>query len=548
MSTSSQHPSRAFGQFPCDDGVVAASDAAAPCAPATGRWVLAATILGSSLVFIDGTVVNVALPALQHDLGATVADAQWIVEAYALLLAALLLVGGAAGDRFGRRRVFALGVGLFTLASLGCALAPGVATLIAARAAQGVAGALLVPGSLAIISASFVGEARGRAIGIWSGYTALTAALGPVIGGLVIDHLSWRYAFLINVPLGLIVIAIALRRVPESRGGRSRGPLDWGGAALATLALGSSVYGLIESQSRGWNDPASGGALALGVAALGAFIVVERRHPAPMLPLDLFRSREFTGTNLLTLFLYAALGGSLFFFPLNLIQVQGYSAAQAGGALLPFVLLMFLLSARAGALADRFGAKLPLVVGPAVAGAGFLLFAVPGVGGSYWTTFFPAVLVLGIGMTLSVAPLTTTVMNSVDRGSAGIASGVNNAVSRGAALLAIAVLGIVMTQVFGRELEQRLARVQAPPAALSAIADQRAKLGAIEVPDDIEEATRPALHAAVAEAFVAGFRWVMGAGAALALAASIVAWLTIGGKRTGSDSQRTHAGDRSFVG
>ena len=533
MSTSLQHPSRAFGQFPCDDGVVAGSGAAAPCAPATGRWVLGATILGSSLVFIDGTVVNVALPALQRDLGATVADAQWIVEAYALLLAALLLVGGAAGDRFGRRRVFALGVGLFTLASLGCALAPDVATLIAARAAQGVAGALLVPGSLAIISASFVGEARGRAIGIWSGYTALTAALGPVIGGLAIDHLSWRYAFLINVPLGLGVIAIALRRVPESRGGRPGGPLDWGGAALATLALGSSVYGLIESQSREWNDPASGGALAVGIAALGAFIVVERRHPAPMLPLELFRSREFTGTNLLTLFLYAALGGSLFFLPLNLIQVQGYSAAQAGGALLPFVLLMFLLSARAGALADRFGAKLPLVVGPAVAGAGFLLFAVPGVGGSYWTTFFPAVLVLGIGMTLSVAPLTTTVMNSVDRTSAGIASGVNNAVSRGAALLAIAVLGIVMTQVFGRELEQRLARIQAPPAAVSAIAEQREKLGAIEVPDDVEEATRPALRAAVAEAFVAGFRWVMGAGAALALAASIVAWLTIGGTRTG---------------
>ena len=538
MPAAAQHPSRTFGQFPCDDGVVAASGAAAPCAPANGRWVLGATILGSSLVFIDGTVVNVALPALQRDLDASVADAQWIVEAYALLLAALLLVGGAAGDRFGRRRVFAAGVGLFTLASLWCALAPDVATLVAARAAQGVAGALLVPGSLAIISASFVGAARGRAIGIWSGYTALTSALGPVIGGALIDHLSWRYAFLINVPLGLVVIAIALLRVPESRGERPDGPLDWAGAALTTLALGSSVYGLIEAQSRGWKDPAIVAALAIGIAALGVFLVIERRHPAPMLPLDLFRSREFVGTNLLTLFLYAALGGGLFFFPLNLIQVQAYSATQAGAALLPFVLTMFLLSARAGALVDRFGAKLPLVVGPAVAGAGFLLFALPGVGGSYWTTFFPAVLVLGIGMTISVAPLTTTVMNAVAAGSAGIASGINNAVSRVAALLAIAVLGIVMTQVFGRELDRRLARVAASAEVVSAIAAQRAKLGAIDVPDHLGTAVQPALRAAVAEAFVAGFRWVMVAGAVLAFAAAIVAGLTIGGRRAGHDRAR----------
>jgi EmrB/QacA subfamily drug resistance transporter len=494
--------------------------------------VLVATILGSSLVFIDGTVVNVALPAIQRDLGATVAGAQWIVEAYALLLAALLLVGGAAGDRFGRRRVFVIGVGLFSLASLWCALAPDVATLVAARAAQGVAGALLVPGSLAILSASFVDAARGRAIGVWSGYTALTSALGPVIGGLVIDHLSWRYAFLINVPFGVIVVAIALRRLPESRGAGATGPLDWRGAGLATLGLGSGVFGLIESQSRGWTDPVAGAALLAGAAALAAFLAVEHRHAAPMLPLALFRHRAFAGANLMTLFLYAALGGSLFFFPLNLIQVQGYTAAQAGGALLPFVLTMFLLSARAGALADRFGARLPLTVGPAVAGVGFVLFAVPGVGGTYWTTYFPAVLVLGLGMTISVAPLTTTVMNAVDRGSAGVASGVNNAVSRVAALLAIAVLGILMTRVFDRELDARLARIAAPAAAVAAVAQQRAKLGAIEVGDDLDAATRAALRGAVDAAFVSGFRRVMGAGAALALAAALAAWLTIDGRRT----------------
>ncbi len=309
-------------------------------------WILATTILGSSMVFIDGTVVNVALPALQTNLNATVVDVQWVVESYALFLAALLLVGGSLGDHFGRKRIYAVGVALFALASVWCGLAPNVQQLIVARAAQGVGGALLVPGSLAIISASFKGEARGKAIGTWSGFTAITAAIGPVFGGWLIEHVSWRAVFFINAPLALIVLLLAYLHVPESRDEDSRG-LDWIGAVLATVSLGAIVYGLIESSRFGFSDPVIVASLILGVVTALVFVFVEARLEKtgyPMVPLKLFRSSEFTGANLLTLFLYTSLSGSLFFLPLNLIQVQGYSATAAGAALLPFVLIMFLLS------------------------------------------------------------------------------------------------------------------------------------------------------------------------------------------------------------
>jgi EmrB/QacA subfamily drug resistance transporter len=512
---------------PCDEAVVMSAAPAVPCPPQDGPWILAATILASSMVFIDGTVVNIALPALQADFGATVSDAQWVVESFALFLGALLLAGGAAGDRFGRRRVFAIGVVLFTAASLWCGLASSVRELIVARAVQGAGGALLVPGSLAIISASFSGRERGRAIGTWSGWSAMTAALGPVLGGFLIDHFSWRYAFLINVPLGLAVLVLTAWRVPESRDTVRAAGVDWAGGLLATLGLGGTVYALIESSNKGWGNAQILGALALGVAALAAFVPVERRHPAPMLPLELFRSRNFTAANALTLLLYAALGGSLFFFPLDLIQVQGYSAAQAGAALLPFVISMFVLSRWAGGLVDRYGAKRPLVIGPAIAGIGFAMFAVPGIGGSYWTTFFPAVLVLGFGMAVTVAPLTTTVMSSVDTHAAGVASGVNNAVSRVAALLAVAVFGIVMAQVFNRTLDRHLAEASLPAHAVQAVESQRDKLAAIRIPAGVEPRVREVLQRAIAESFVRGFRWVMALGALLAFASAAIAWLMI---------------------
>jgi EmrB/QacA subfamily drug resistance transporter len=517
---------------PCDEGIIKSKAAEAPCPKASGPWILAATILGSSMAFIDGTVVNVALPALQTNLNATVVDVQWVVEAYALFLAALLLAGGALGDHFGRKRIYAIGVSLFALASIWCGLAPNVHQLIIARAFQGVGGALLVPGSLAIISASFSEEERGQAIGTWSGFTAITAAIGPVLGGWLIEHVSWRAVFFINVPLALIVLALVFLHVPESHDLESRG-LDWIGAALATLSLGALVYGLIESSRLGFADPVIVGALIFGVFTAIVFLIVEARQNNPMLPLTLFRSRNFSGANLLTLFLYTSLSSVLFFLPLNLIQVQGYSATAAGAALLPFILIMFLLSRWSGGLVKHYGAKLPLVIGPIIASLGFALFMLPGAGAkasSYWTTFFPAVVVLGLGMAISVAPLTTTVMNAVNENRAGIASGINNAVSRTAGLLAVAVMGIVMLHTFNSQLDRRLQTLGVPPEVKQILDSQRNRLAGAELPTDVDPTVRRLLEQAVDEAFVAGFRRVVAVAAGLALLSALSAWFLIEGK------------------
>jgi len=506
---------------PSDAPSLASSSDVVACSPSAQRWTLVAAIVGSGMAFVDGTIVNVALPAIQQALDATTADAQWVMEAYALLLSALLLVGGVLGDRFGRRRVFVLGTAIFTFASLCCALSPGIDALIAARALQGLGAALLVPGSLALISSAYPKERRGAAIGTWSAFSGITAAAGPVLGGYLVEYVSWHWAFLINLPLGVALLAICYWRVPESRGGEVAGRLDIGGALLATLGLTGVVYALIEAPLLGWSAPAVLAAAAIGIAGLVAFVLVERRAAAPMLPLSLFRHRDFAAANALTLLLYAALGGSLFFVPLNLIQVQGYGATGAGASLLPFIVIMFALSRITGQLVDRVGARLPLIVGPLVAAAGFALYALPGVGGSYWTTFFPASCVLGLGMSIVVAPLTTTVMNALPPSLAGTASGVNNAVSRTAGLLAIAVFGVVMTQVFDVALQARLAPLALPGDVMHEIAMQKAKLAGIVVDD---AAARDAIH----EAFVAGFRAVMLLSAGLAVVSSAVTALLLG--------------------
>ncbi|MGK6311186.1 MFS transporter [Variovorax sp. DT-64] len=517
-----------IGKPPGDNALIRHGCEATPCPPRSKPWVLAAAIIGSSMAFIDGTVVNVALPAIQRELNATAFQAQWVVESYALFLAALLLVGGALGDLFGRRRIFAIGVVLFALASVGCALSGTVQQLILARAVQGIGGALLVPGSLALISANFAQKERGRAIGTWSGASGITAAIGPVLGGFLVDHYSWTWAFLVNVPMALAVLWIVWRHVPESRGSSAGSGLDAWGAVLATAALGGIVYAFIEAPTQGWGSAAVMAALAIGIASSVVFVMVEQRAESPMLPLSLLRIGNFAGANLLTLLLYAALGGGLYFFPLNLIQVQGYSATAAGAALLPFILIMFVLSGWAGQLVDRFGPRLPLVVGPSIAAAGFALFAVPGVGASYWTAFFPAVVVLGCGMTITVAPLTTTVMNAVGPEAAGIASGVNNAVSRAASVLAIAVFGVVMAWAFDAVLAQGLRDAGASAQASAFIEGQRSKLAGAEMPPGIDAAAAAALKRAVAESFVAGFRWVMLICAGLALLSALSAWVMIG--------------------
>lgn len=516
---------------PCDEAVMSAGKVDSRCAKKLGPWILAATILGSSMSFIDGTVVNVALPALQADLNATATDVQWVVEAYALFLAALLLFGGSLGDRFGRRLIYSIGVSIFALASLWCGLAPNVHQLIMGRAIQGIGGALLVPGSLAIISASFAEEDRGKAIGTWSGSTAITTALGPVLGGWLIETVSWRAVFFLNLPFALVVLLLVFRFVPESRDEES-GRLDLLGASLATISLGAIVYGLIESANLGFRSVIVLIALTGGIALFAAFIFVEARAGSPLMPLSLFRSRDFAGANLLTLFLYAALSGTLFFVPLNLIQVQGYSATAAGAALLPFVLIMFLLSRWSGGLVKRYGSRLPLVIGPTIAAMGFALFVIPNTGGSYWTTFFPPMAVLGIGMAITVAPLTTTVMNSVKQSHAGIASGINNAVSRTAGLLAVAVLGVIMFQSFNVCLDQRVDQLNIPQQARDALSAERVKLAAMEIPHGLTIETRDAIDHAIDECFVSGFRRITLIGAALAIASSVMALVTLRGRVT----------------
>ncbi|MBA2491318.1 MAG: MFS transporter [Gammaproteobacteria bacterium] len=536
-----------LGKAPCDDGVIQSSEQHSECTQAAKPWVLAATILGSSMAFIDGSVVNVALPAIATDLAASVAGMQWVVNAYALLLASLILISGVAGDRFGRRRVFALGIVLFMLASVWCGLAADVEQLIFARAVQGVGGAMLVPSSLAIISATFETHERGRAIGTWAGFSAVTAALGPVLGGWLVDAVSWRAIFFINVPLALLALMITLTRVPESRANQENPALDWRGALLAVTGLAALTYGLIVAAELGWSHAVVIGALLAAVLILSVFLRVEARAASPMLPLTLFRSPTFSGANLMTLLLYFGLSGSLFFLPFNLIQVQDYSATQAGAAFLPFTIIMGGLSRWAGGLLARYGARPPLVVGPVVAACGLALFAWPGIGGSYWTTFFPGMVVLALGMTISVAPLTTTVINAVDNRYAGTASGVNNAVSRTATLLAVAVLGVVALQVFRVSLDERLMMLNVPPAIEKIVVRTSDRLAGVQVPANATPAAREALQRAADESFVTSFRAVMLTAAGCALAGAACAGLMIAPATGGGQRRQGGATFKSGV-
>ncbi|MGX6604384.1 DHA2 family efflux MFS transporter permease subunit [Micromonosporaceae bacterium Da 78-11] len=405
-----------------------------------GRWVLLATVLGSSLAFIDSTVVNIALPAIGRDLGSDAAGLQWTINGYALSLAALILLGGSLGDRYGRKRVFLIGIGWFALASLLCGLAPNVETLIAARVLQGIGGALLTPGALAILEASFVREDRAKAIGAWSGLGGVGGALGPFLGGWLVEIGSWRYIFLINVPLALLVMWVAARHVPESRNPAAARRFDVTGVLTGAVGLGGLTYGFTAWPAHGPGHPTVLLSLAVGVLGLAAFVLAERRSAHPMLPLEIFRTRAFSGANLVTFLVYAANGGVFFLFVVNLQVVAGYTPLTSGIALLPVTVLMLLLSARAGALGQRIGPRIPMTVGPLVCAVALVLMSMIGERASYWTQVLPAVIIFGLGLSLLVAPLTATALGSLDDAYAGIASGVNNAVARAAGLLAVAIL------------------------------------------------------------------------------------------------------------
>ncbi|MGH6811613.1 MAG: MFS transporter, partial [Methylocella sp.] len=435
------------------------------------------------------------------------------------------------GDHFGRRRVFALGVAIFTLASIVCGLAPNTAALIAARAAQGVGGALLVPSSLAIISAAFPVDERGKTIGTWAGVSALTTTVGPVLGGWLVDAISWRAIFFINVPIALLTLGLAFWHVPESRDASYNETVDWRGAFLAMLGLAGLAYGLTAASNFGWMSPIVLGVLLGSGLVLASFVWHEARTPSPMMPLGLFRSPAFSGANAMTLLLYFALSGVLFFLPFNLIRIQGYSAALAGAAFLPFTLIMGGLSRWSGGLIHRYGARKPLTLGPVIVAAGAALFALPGIGGSYWTTFFPAMAVLGLGMAVSVAPLTTTVMSAAESQHAGTASGINNAISRIAGMLAVALLGALTVGVFGAALDRRLAELQVSPEIRLALNAEVPKFAEAKVPPQIEGEQRRMLEKVLDESFVRSFRVAMLVAAGLALVSALCAGLTIGPQR-----------------
>jgi EmrB/QacA subfamily drug resistance transporter len=497
-----------------------------------GRWVLAATILGASMAYIDGTAINVALPAFQEQLGATIVDVQWVIEIYSLFLASLILVGGALGDRYGRRLIYGIGIALFASSSIMCGLSQNVDQLIMFRAVQGLGGALLIPGSLAIITVFFDESERGKAIGTWSAFSAITTAVGPVLGGWLIENVSWRWIFFINIPIAVVVLSILFLRVPESKGETTDCKIDYWGGVLVTAGLGGLVYGSVESSNLGFGNPMVYIPLVLGAAALAAFVIVEGRVEAPMVPLRLFSSRTFSGANLVTLLMYAALGGAFFFLPFALIQIYGYTATETGASFLPIILLLFVTSRWAGGLVDMYGAKLPLIIGPSVSAAGYILIILLGGEGNYFLTFFPGMVVFGFGLGLSVAPLTTAVMNAVHVSLSGTASGINNSVSRVASLLAIAVLGIVILHAFNFHLDAAMDDNGIPQEVRETFEDERIKLAGAEIPVIVGGEMKLALEQMVRESYVKGFHLVLSIAAALSLLSALTAWLTIGRKET----------------
>jgi EmrB/QacA subfamily drug resistance transporter len=507
---------------PCDEYAAGRGEAPIPCPERDKPWVLATAILGSSLAFIEGSVVNLALPALQSDFETTSTELQWVMNAYLLVLGSFMLIGGSLGDRYGLRRVFLVGTAIFGASALAAALAPSMSLLIAARVLQGLGGALLVPSSLALVGSHFPEEERGRAIGTWAGASALTTAAGPVLGGWLVDHWGWPSVFFLVVPFAALTIIVCRWRVPVSPVKRGD-QLDYAGALLLVASLALLIYALVSSQSLPVRIAAVMFFLVLGAA----FLLHEKRFKTPMLPLRLFSSSAFSGANLMTLLLYCALTGALYFLPFNLIQVQGYSAAQAGAAFLPFTLILGFGSTFAGDMIRKFEPRMILTVGPVVTAAGFVALAIPGANASYISGFLPGILIIGVGMTLSVAPLTTVVMSSVSGSETGVASGVNNTAARIAGVLAVAVLTAVAVWQFTGAVDLQLEAQNVPRELSDVLTSNASALAELKAPEGTPERLAATVSDAVAFAYVRTFRLLVVICGLLAAVSGAIAWFSL---------------------
>ncbi len=496
------------------------------------KWTLLATILASSLVFIDSTALNVALPALQKDLGITGTELLWVINGYALFLSALLLVGGSLGDLYGRNKVFLIGLAIFSISSLICGISQSPLQLIIARAFQGVGGALLTPGSLSILSSQFAAESRGKAIGLWSTFSALTAVFGPILGGWLAGLGLWRFIFFINVPLSIIVFVTMIAKVPESSNPKAE-KLDIWGALLVTFGLAGITYGFIESPKYGFGNLIIISSLFTGAFSLIAFIILQNYSKHPMMPLKLFKSSTFSGSNLLTLFVYAALSGALFFLPLNLIQIQGYSEINAGLAMLPIIIMIAGLSPLMGKFVDRRGVRIPLIIGPMITSAGFFIFSTYGItsgSGAYWDTFFLSFLLLGVGMGITVAPLTISVMGAVSEDNVGIASGINNTVARAAGVLAVALMGSLVLFSFHDFIENAIEVMDISKAMKNEIMFESSKFTSAEAPDGLSEENKFIVEKILKDSFVVAFNKVVYVSSFLTFLGGVMALIFIKNK------------------
>ncbi len=500
----------------------------------TGRWTLVSTILASSMAFIDGTALNVILPSLQRDLGASGSDLFWVLNGYLLMLAALIIVGGSLGDKLGRVKVFKFGILVFTVGSILCGFTPNITLLIIFRMIQGIGGALMIPGSLAIISAVFSKEEKGRAIGSWSAATTIVTICGPVLGGALADIGLWRFIFFINVPLGLLSMIVLHLKVPESKEpGDSK--VDIWGAVLLVLSLSLITFGFLEMPEIGYDDPIVISSLIAGALLMGIFIVVEKKVDQPMVPLDLFKSKTFSGVNLLSFFLYAGLGAIMLFLSLNIIQIQGYSQLQAGLTFLPFSFIMVLLARKMGALSDKFGFRKFLILGPLLTGFGMLWLAMIGITSGpseYWTTFFPPFLLFALGMSITVVPLTTAVMSCVDESKSGIASGINNSVTRISGTFINAVLGAVAILLFTNYSMKEIDSLGLSMEQSNELLLETTKLGEARAPISYENGLQQEVNTIFKSGFIVTYKWVGLLSAALAFLSAGIAFFMVEEKRS----------------